>query len=73
MPRIARGLTGGEIYHIINRGNRRAEVFHKKEDYEKFIDLIQEAKKITNIKLYSFAVMPNHFHFIIEPKEAECI
>lgn len=71
MPRIARGLAGGEIYHIINRGNRRAEVFHNEKDYEKFIELMSEAKKMTNVKLYSFVLMPNHFHFIIEPNEAE--
>ena len=71
MPRIARGLAGGEIYHIINRGNRRAEVFHNAKDYEKFIELMKTAKKMVNVKLYSFVLMPNHFHFIIEPNEAE--
>ena len=45
MPRIARGLAGGEIYHIINRGNRRAEVFHNTKDYEKFIELMKTAQK----------------------------
>jgi len=41
VPRIARGLADGEIYHIINRGNRRSEVFHE-EDYEKFIFLLHD-------------------------------
>ena len=71
MPRISRGLADGEIYHIINRGNRRAEVFHEREDYEKFITLLQEAKKISNVKIYAFALMPNHFHLIVEPNKAE--
>ena len=71
MPRISRGLAGGEIYHIINRGNRRSEIFHCMEDYEKFIELMYKAKKIANIKIYTFAIMPNHFHFILEPKDAE--
>lgn len=71
MPRLARGLAGGEIYHIINRGNKKAKVFHNDADYEKFIDLVQEAKKITNVKIYSFVLMPNHFHFIVEPLGAE--
>ncbi len=71
MPRIARGLAGGEIYHIINRGNRRAEIFHNTKDYEIFIKLMTEAKKMIDVKLYGFVLMPNHFHFIIEPNEAE--
>jgi len=34
MPRIARGLTDNGIYHVINRGNGKQEVFHKDKDYE---------------------------------------
>lgn len=71
MPRIARGLAGGEIYHIINRGNRRQTVFHNAQDYEKFVELMEDAKKIADVKLYSFVLMPNHFHFVVEPNEAE--
>ncbi len=29
MPRVARGLVDNQIYHIINRGNRRERVFAK--------------------------------------------
>jgi len=71
LPRISRGLADGEIYHIINRGNRRVEVFHEREDYERFITLLQEAKKINNVKIYAFVLMPNHFHLILEPNKAE--
>ncbi|MDH5668385.1 MAG: hypothetical protein OEY86_10270 [Nitrospira sp.] len=31
MPRTARASVGGLCYHIINRGNARAEVFRKEE------------------------------------------
>jgi hypothetical protein len=34
MPRIARALADNQIYHIINRGNRREAVFHDNYDYE---------------------------------------
>ncbi len=37
MPRIVRGLADNVVYHIINRGNGRQEVFHKDKDYEAFI------------------------------------
>ena len=71
MPRISRGLADGEIYHVINRGNKRAEVFHEREDYERFITLLQEAKKICDVKIYAFVLMPNHFHLVVEPNKAE--
>jgi len=32
----------GSIYHAINRGNRRCELFHKPADYEAFLKLLGE-------------------------------
>lgn len=43
MPRIARATASGLCYHVLNRGNGRARVFHKDEDYQAFIDLFAEA------------------------------
>ncbi len=45
MPRVTRGLADGMIYHVINRGNSRQEVFHKDEDYISFVGLLAEAKE----------------------------
>jgi len=33
MPRLARGLVDGFIYHVINRGNGRQEVFHDDKEH----------------------------------------
>ena len=44
MFRIARGLVGGFIYHVINRGNGGYEVFHIGKDYHAFMDLMVETK-----------------------------
>jgi hypothetical protein len=33
MPRIPRGQQAGFVYHVINRGNGRATIFHKALDY----------------------------------------
>src|SRR5262245_37920780 len=32
MPRIPRGQEAGFVYHVINRGNGRATIFHKAQD-----------------------------------------
>ena len=45
MPRIARATAGGLCYHVLNRGNGRARVFHKNEDYQASIDLIAQASE----------------------------
>ncbi|GFO57173.1 hypothetical protein GMSM_41800 [Geomonas sp. Red276] len=43
MPRIARGVSDGFVFHILNRGNGRQEVFHKDGDYHSVLTLIKEA------------------------------
>jgi REP-associated tyrosine transposase len=37
MPRVARGLADNQVYHILNRGNGRQDVFHKPEDFAAFL------------------------------------
>ena len=70
MPRTGRELVDGEIYHVINRGNGRNEVFKSVEDYEEFIELLIESLKRVDISLYSFCLMPNHFHILIKAEKA---
>jgi putative transposase len=67
VPRIPRGQQGGYAYHVINRGNGRATVFHKPQDYEAFLSLLSEAKKRHRVKIFGFCLMPNHFHLVVEP------
>jgi hypothetical protein len=38
MPRMARGHSDGIIFHALNRGNGRQELFHKDVDYKAFIN-----------------------------------
>src|SRR5208282_421356 len=44
MPRTSRAPVGGYCYHVLNRGNARAEVFHKERDFQAFLDMIGGAK-----------------------------
>jgi putative transposase len=71
MPRIVRGLADNIVYHVINRGNGRREVFHKDKDYEAFLKLIAEAKERYSVKLYGYCLMQNHFHMAVRPERGE--
>lgn len=71
MPRIARGLVGGFIYHVINRGNFKQQVFHKKKDYSVFIKLMDEAKSRYRVEILAYCVMPNHFHMVLKPDHGD--
>lgn len=67
MPRIARGLADGFIYHVLNRGNGKRVVFRKVSDYEAFLSLMEDAKMRVAISIYGYCLMPNHFHLIVMP------
>lgn len=71
MPRIARGLVDGFVYHILNRGNGKQQIFHKDQDYKAFINLMREAKDRYPVKIFAYSLMPNHFHMILMPIYAE--
>jgi len=42
MPRAARKLADGGIYHLSNRGNGQQRIFHKDSDYQSFTELLAE-------------------------------
>ena len=73
MPRIPRGEMAGGIYHIINRGNMRMQVFDDKEDYVYFLDLLEKASNRERVEVHAYCLMPNHFHLLLVPKEANSL
>jgi REP element-mobilizing transposase RayT len=55
------------FYHIFNRGNNKQNIFFEKENYQYFIRLLE--KYISPIaEIYSYCLLPNHFHFLIKIK-----
>jgi putative transposase len=68
MPRTARASQANYCYHALNRGNGRAEVFHKPEDYRAFVGLIEEARGRVPMRVVGYCLMPNHFHLVLWPR-----
>jgi putative transposase len=69
MPRTARSCSGGYTYHVLNRGNGRATVFHKPDDYEAFVKMMAEACVRTPMRILAYCLMPNHFHLALWPRD----
>jgi len=67
MTRPARASVGGVCYHVVNRGNAQAEVFHKDEDYAAFVRLIEDAFTRLPMRVLAYCLMPNHFHMVLWP------
>ena len=66
MPRIARSVIADIPYHIIHRGNNRQKIFFCVGDYKYFLSLLEEAKKKYKCRLYSYVLMSNHIHLLLE-------
>jgi len=67
MPRTARASVADYCYHVLNRGNGRAEVFHKAGDYLAFVELIAQASARLPMRVLGYCLMPNHFHLVVRP------
>ncbi len=57
------------FYHIINRGVARVNIYLCDEDFLKFLEILQEASQEYDFEIYSFALMTNHYHLLIEMKK----
>ena len=67
MPRTVRASQAGFCYHVLNRGNAWAEVFHKPEDYAAFLRALNESSVRLPLRLLAYCLMPNHFHLVVRP------
>ena len=69
MARSLRSDTAGTIYHALNRGNARRDIFFKDEDYEAFERVVSEAMEKYPVDLISYQWMKNHWHMVLCPRE----
>jgi REP element-mobilizing transposase RayT len=58
------------IYHLYNHANGFENLFNDDEDYTLFLSkMVQHTSQIADI--YSYCLMPNHFHLMLEIKAEE--
>jgi putative transposase len=70
MPRHPRVEFPGAVYHITIRGNGRQNIFGDDRDRERFLQRLAESVEAYGIRLYLFALMNNHAHFVLETPSA---
>lgn len=69
MARNNRIWFEGAKYHVTSRGNRRSSLFFEDDDYEKYLDFIDETKVRYPFQLHTYCLMTNHTHLQLETIE----
>jgi len=54
----------------MNRGNRREDIFMTDQDRQVFLDALADSCETYQIKLISYVLMSNHFHFLVQTPRA---
>jgi putative transposase len=66
MARKLRVQYEGALYHVVNRGNYRRDVFENSDAAQAFVSVLEEATLAYGWKCHSYAVMRNHYHIVLE-------
>jgi putative transposase len=62
-------FEGDAFYHVYNRGINGCNLFYTAENYRYF--LAKWAKYLHPfLRVYAYCLMPNHFHFVVQPNTA---
>lgn len=69
MARKPRVDYKGALYHVMCRGNNGEYILKEDEDKQTYLDLIKKYKERYGFKIYSYCIMDNHVHMLIEREE----
>jgi putative transposase len=61
------------MYHVINRGNYRRDLFESAGAAKAFEETLEEACEVHGWKLHAHVVMKNHFHLAVETPQANLV
>ena len=67
MPRQARVVFPNIPHHIIQRGNRREDVFFSDSDRKQYLEWLKEYCKEYKVEILAYCLMTNHIHLLAVP------
>jgi putative transposase len=68
MPRRARVAPGGLVYHVLNRGVGRQDLFRGDADFAAFIRVLADVLRHEPIRLCGYCLMHDHWHLVLWPR-----
>lgn len=73
MSRISRVVIPGQPHHVVQRGNRRQQVFFCDQDQLFYIRLLKKYGDQGGLSYWAYCLMPNHVHLIAVPKTPDSL
>ena len=73
MARKLRIQYEGALYHVINRGNYRRDVFESVGAAQAFEEALMETCEVNGWRLHGYVVMRNHSHLAVETPRANLV
>ena len=55
------------MFHVLNRGNDRRDIFDDQGDYEAFLRVMKETQQRVPMRVLAYCLLSNHWHFLLWP------
>jgi REP element-mobilizing transposase RayT len=68
MGRVPRVYIEGILYYVTSSGGYNENIFLDPADYDEYITLVANYKNQYGFKIFSYVLLPNHLHMLIELK-----
>jgi putative transposase len=73
MGRRPRPVDDGLVFHPLNRGNNRADIFADDGDRQAILDALAKTKERYPFPLFGYCLMTNHFHMLFRPDARQSV
>jgi REP element-mobilizing transposase RayT len=73
MPRPPRIEFPDAVYHVMARGNRREPIVLDDDDRLMLLKTLAELAGRTGFRIHAYALMDNHYHFVLETPKANLV
>ncbi len=73
MPRMARTMSVSGYMHVIVRGTGRQILFEETEDYEHYLEKMEQYCLETNVYVCAYCLMDNHVHILVHGESSSIV